>query len=163
MGRVAKNFSNRKEKIKEIPEEVTEDLNENEEVFEEGVEEESLEPSEDVVTKEVTNINEDGIVEHTLKITPAPNTEAVVVDTGTKFSELSDHKVNFVDFYQDTRTFLAKANSTKFILITFLMVTIPFLLVYDYISADVYKDMIVLLAISYLGVDVYEKKSMIKK
>lgn len=163
MGRVAKNFSNRKEKIKEIPEEVTEDLNENEEVFEEGIEEESLEPSEDVVTKEVTNINEDGIVEHTLKITPAPNTEAVVVDTNTKFSDLSDHKVNFVDFYQDTRTFLAKANSTKFILITFLMITIPFLLVYDYISADVYKDMIVLLAISYLGVDVYEKKSMIKK
>ena len=163
MGRVVKNLSNRVERVKEIPEEVTEDLNENEEVFEEGIEEESLEPSEDVVTKEVTNINEDGIVEHTLKITPATNTEAVVVDTGTKFSELSDHKVNFVDFYQDTRTFLAKANSTKFILITFLMITIPFLLVYDYISADVYKDMIVLLAISYLGVDVYEKKSMIKK
>ena len=163
MGRVAKNFSNRKEKIKEIPEEVTESLDENEEVFEEGIEEKSSEPSEDVVTKEVTNINEDGIVEHTLKITPAPNTEAVVVDTGTKFSDLSDHKVNFVDFYQDTRTFLDKANSTKFILITFLMITIPFLLVYNYISADVYKDMIVLLAISYLGVDVYEKKSMIKK
>lgn len=163
MGRVAKNFSNRKEKIKEIPEEVTEDLNENEEVFEEGVEEESLEPSEDVVTKEVTGVTDEGREEHTLKITPSPNTEAVVVDTGTKFSELSDHKVNFVDFYQDTRTFLAKANSTKFILITFLMITIPFLLVYNYISADVYKDMIVLLAISYLGVDVYEKKSMIKK
>ncbi len=163
MGRVAKNFSNRKEKVKEIPEEVTESLDENEEVFEEGIEEKSSEPSEDVVTKEVTNINEDGIVEHTLKITPAPNTEAVVVDTNTKFSDLSDHKVNFVDFYQDTRTFLAKANSTKFILITFLMTTIPFLLVYNYISADVYKDMIILLAISYLGVDVYEKKSMIKK
>ena len=163
MGRVAKNFSNRKEKIKEIPEEVTEDLNENEEAFEEGVEEESLEPSEDIVTKEVSGVTDEGREEHTLKITPSPNTEAVVVDTGTKFSELSDHKVNFVDFYQDTRTFLAKANSTKFILITFLMITIPFLLVYDYISADVYKDMIVLLAISYLGVDVYEKKSMIKK
>ena len=163
MGRVAKNFSNRKEKVKEIPEEVTEDLNENEEAFEEGVEEESLEPSEDVVTKEVTGVTNEGREEHTLKITPSPNTEAVVVDTGTKFSELSDHKVNFVDFYQDTRTFLAKANSTKFILITFLMITIPFLLVYNYISADVYKDMIVLLAISYLGVDVYEKKSMIKK
>jgi hypothetical protein len=163
MGRVAKNFSNRKEKVKEIPEEVTESLDENEEVFKEGIEEKSSEPSEDVVTKEVTNINEDGIVEHTLKITPAPNTEAVVVDTGTKFSDLSDHKVNFVDFYQDTRTFLAKANSTKFILITFLMITIPLLLIYNYISADVYKDMIVLLAISYLGVDVYEKKSMIKK
>lgn len=163
MGRVAKNFSNRKEKVKEIPEEVTESLDENEEVFEEGIEEEFLEPSEDVVTKEVTGVTDEGREEHTLKITPSPNTEAVVVDTGTKFSELSDHKVNFVDFYQDTRTFLAKANSTKFILITFLMITIPFLLVYNYISADVYKDMIVLLAISYLGVDVYEKKSMIKK
>ena len=163
MGRVAKNFSNRKEKIKEIPEEITESLDENEEVFEENVEEEPLESSEDIVTKEVTSVTEEGREEHTLKITPSPNTEAVVVDTGTKFSELSDHKVNFVDFYQDTRTFLAKANSTKFILITFLMITIPFLLVYNYISADVYKDMIVLLAISYLGVDVYEKKSMIKK
>lgn len=159
MGRVAKNFSNRNEKVKEIPEEVTESLDEHEEVFEE----ESLEPSEDIVTKEVTSVTEEGREEHTLKITPSPNTEAVVVDTGTKFSELSDHKVNFVDFYQDTRTFLAKANSTKFILITFLMVTIPLLLIYNYISADVYKDMIVLLAISYLGVDVYEKKSMIKK
>ena len=163
MGRVAKNFSNRKEKIKEIPEEVTESLDENEEVFEENVEEEPLESSEDIVTKEVTGVTDEGREEHTLKITPSPNTEAVVVDTGTKFSDLSDHKVNFVDFYQDTRTFLAKANSTKFILITFLMITIPFLLVYNYISADVYKDMIVLLAISYLGVDVYEKKSMIKK
>ena len=163
MGRVVKNFSNRTEKVKEIPEEVTESLDENEEVFEEGIEEEFLEPSEDVVTKEITGVTDEGREEHTLKITPSPNTEAVVVDTGTKFSELSDHKVNFVDFYQDTRTFLAKANSTKFILITFLMITIPFLLVYNYISADVYKDMIVLLAISYLGVDVYEKKSMIKK
>ena len=163
MGRVVKNLSNRVERVKEIPEEVTEDLNENEEVFEEGIEEKSSEPSEDVVTKEVTSVTEEGREEHTLKITPSPNTEAVVVDTVTKFSDLSDHKVNFVDFYQDTRTFLAKANSTKFILITFLMITIPFLLVYDYISADVYKDMIVLLAISYLGVDVYEKKSMIKK
>ena len=163
MGRVARNFSNRKEKVKEIPEEVTEGLDENEEVFEEGVEEESLEPFEDVITKEVSGVTDEGREEHTLKITPSPNTEAVVVDTGTKFSELSDHKVNFVDFYQDTRTFLAKANSTKFILITFLMITIPFLLVYNYISADVYKDMIILLAISYLGVDVYEKKSMIKK
>ena len=163
MGRVAKNFSNRNEKVKEIPEEVTESLDENEEVFEGGIEEEFLEPSEDVVTKEVTGVTDEGREEHTLKITPSPNTEAVVVDTGTKFSDLSDYKVNFVDFYQDTRTFLAKANSTKFILITFLMITIPFLLVYNYISADVYKDMIVLLAISYLGVDVYEKKSMIKK
>ena len=100
---------------------------------------------------------------HILRIKPSEKINEVVVENSSKFSELEDHEVNFVDFYQDTRTFLAKANSTKFILITFLMITIPFLLVYDYISADVYKDMIVLLAISYLGVDVYEKKSMIKK
>ena len=62
MGRVVKNFPNRTEKVKEIPEEVIEDLGENEEVFEEGVEEESSEPSEDVVTKEVTNINQDVLV-----------------------------------------------------------------------------------------------------
>lgn len=158
MAKVIKKFANKNERLEEteIP-------------IEEGIEEYENIPSipesdvDDIVTKKVSNVTDEGREEHTLKITPSPNTEAVVVDTGTKFSELSDHKVNFVDFYQDTRTFLAKANSTKFILITFLMITIPLLLIYNYISADVYKDMIVLLAISYLGVDVYEKKSMIKK
>lgn len=117
----------------------------------------------DIVTKEVTSVTDEGREEHTLKITPSPNTEAVVVDTGTKFSELSDHKVNFVDFYQDTRTFLAKANSTKFILVCYLMITIPLLLIFGYLSEDVYKDMVILISIGYLGIDVYEKKSMIKK
>lgn len=133
----------------------------SEEVLEEVKEEdfnESNGPLRDIVTKEVSD-NRD---EHVLKITPSQNTEAVVVDTGTKFSDLSDRKVNFVDFYQDTRTFLAKANSTKFILICFLMFTIPLLLINGYVSEDVYKDMVILIAISYLGVDVYEKKSMIK-
>ena len=162
MGRVVKNFSNRNEKLEEAEIPVEEGIEEYEDIP--SIPESDVDlPASDIVTKEVTSVTEEGREEHTLKITPSPNTEAVVVDTGTKFSELSDHKVNFVDFYQDTRTFLAKANSTKFILITFLMITIPFLLVYNYISADVYKDMIVLLAISYLGVDVYEKKSMIKK
>lgn len=162
MGRVVKNFSNRNEKLEEAEIPVEEGIEEYEDIP--SIPESDVDlPASDIVTKEVTSVTEEGREEHTLKITPSPNTEAVVVDTGTKFSELSDHKVNFVDFYQDTRTFLAKANSTKFILITFLMITIPFLLIYNYISADVYKDMIVLLAISYLGVDVYEKKSMIKK
>ena len=162
MGRVVKNFSNRNEKLEEAEIPVEEGIEEYEDVP--SIPDPDIDsPVSDIVTKEVTSVTDEGREEHTLKITPSPNTEAVVVDTGTKFSELSDHKVNFVDFYQDTRTFLAKANSTKFILITFLMITIPFLLVYNYISADVYKDMIVLLAISYLGVDVYEKKSMIKK
>lgn len=162
MGRVVKKFANKNERLEETEIPVEEDIEEYEAIP--SIPEPDTDSSvSDIVTKEVTGVTDEGREEHTLKITPSPNTEAVVVDTGTKFSELSDHKVNFVDFYQDTRTFLAKANSTKFILITFLMITIPFLLVYNYISADVYKDMIVLLAISYLGVDVYEKKSMIKK
>ena len=162
MAKVIKKFANKNEKLEEIEIPVEESIEEYEDIP--SIPESDVDSSvSDIVTKEVTGVTDEGREEHTLKITPSPNTEAVVVDTGTKFSELSDHKVNFVDFYQDTRTFLAKANSTKFILITFLMITIPFLLIYNYISADVYKDMIVLLAISYLGVDVYEKKSMIKK
>ena len=162
MAKVIKKFANKNEKSEELEIPVEESIEEYEDIS--STPEPDIDESmNDIVTKEVSGVTDEGREEHTLKITPSPNTEAVVVDTGTKFSELSDHKVNFVDFYQDTRTFLAKANSTKFILITFLMITIPFLLVYDYISADVYKDMIVLLAISYLGVDVYEKKSMIKK
>ena len=162
MAKVIKKFANKNERLEETEIPVEEDIEEYEDIP--SISEPDTDSSvSDIVTKEVTGVTDEGREEHTLKITPSPNTEAVVVDTGTKFSELSDHKVNFVDFYQDTRTFLAKANSTKFILITFLMITIPFLLVYDYISADVYKDMIVLLAISYLGVDVYEKKSMIKR
>ena len=100
---------------------------------------------------------------HILRIKPSEKINEVVVENSSKFSELEDHKVNFVDLYQDTRTFLAKANSTKFILVCYLMVTIPLLLIYGYVSEDVYKDMVILIAISYLGVDVYEKKSMIKK
>lgn len=162
MGRVVKKFANKNERLEEAEIPVEEGIEEYEDIP--SIPESDVESSvDDIVTKEVSSVTDEGREEHTLKITPSPNTEAVVVDTGTKFSDLSDHKVNFVDFYQDTRTFLAKANSTKFILITFLMITIPLLLIYNYISADVYKDMIVLLAISYLGVDVYEKKSMIKK
>lgn len=162
MAKVIKKFANKNEKLEEFEIPVEESIEEYEDIP--SIPESDVDSSvSDIVTKEVTGVTDEGREEHTLKITPSPNTEAVVVDTGTKFSELSDHKVNFVDFYQDTRTFLAKANSTKFILITFLMITIPLLLIYNYISADVYKDMIVLLAISYLGVDVYEKKSMIKK
>ena len=100
---------------------------------------------------------------HILRIKPSEKINEVVVENSSKFSELEDHKVNFVDLYQDTRTFLAKANSTKFILVCYLMITIPLLLIYGYVSEDVYKDMVILISIGYLGIDVYEKKSMIKK
>ena len=98
-----------------------------------------------------------------LRIKPSEKIDEVVVENSKKFSDLEDHKVDFVDFYQDTRTFLAKTNSTKFILIAYLMLSIPVLLVYGYIAEDIYKDMVILLAITYLGVDVYEKKSLVRK
>ena len=100
---------------------------------------------------------------HILRIKPSEKINEVVVENSSKFSDLEDHKVNFVDFYQDTRTFLSKANSTKFILVCYLMITIPLLLIFGYVSEDVYKDMVILISIGYLGIDVYEKKSMIKK
>ena len=100
---------------------------------------------------------------HILRIKPSEKINEVVVENSSKFSDLEDDKVNFVDLYQDTRTFLAKANSTKFMLVCYLMVTIPLLLMYGYVSEDVYKDMVILISIGYLGIDVYEKKSMIKK
>ena len=100
---------------------------------------------------------------HILRIKPSEKINEVVVENSSKFSELEDHKVNFVDLYQDTRTFLAKANSTKFMLVCYLMITIPLLLIFGYVSEDVYKDMVILISIGYLGIDVYEKKAMIKK
>lgn len=100
---------------------------------------------------------------HILRIKPSEKINEVVVENSSKFSDLEDHKVDFVDLYQDTRTFLAKANSTKFILVCYLMITIPLLLIFGYVSEDVYKDMVILISIGYLGIDVYEKKSMIKK
>ena len=48
-------------------------------------------------------------------------------------------------------------------LVCYLMFTIPLLLIFGYVSEDVYKDMVILISIGYLGIDVYEKKSMIKK
>ena len=42
------------------------------------------------------------------------------------------------------------------------MLSIPALLLYGYISEDVYREMVIILAMTYLGVDVYEKKSLIK-
>ena len=125
------------------------------------IEEPIVEDSTSLGASEISRETQDN--SHILRIKPSEKINEVVVENSSKFSELEDHKVNFVDLYQDTRTFLAKANSTKFILVCYLMVTIPLLLIYGYVSEDVYKDMVILIAISYLGVDVYEKKSMIKK
>lgn len=78
------------------------------------------------------------------------------------FSDISDGKVTLSDFYHDTRSFLDKANSTKFILLVFLMLTIPLLLLAGKIGVDTYQEMVLILSLSYLGVDVYERKNFIR-
>ena len=85
------------------------------------------------------------------------------IERKTQFSDVTDNKVSFSDFYHDTRSFLDKTNSTKFILVCYLVIITPLLLVHGYISPDIYKDMIVLIALGYLGADIYEKKSLLKK
>ena len=140
------------------------------EKFEDSEVVEDIDPIiEDTVVQDTTSLGASEISRetqdnsHILRIKPSEKINEVVVENSSKFSDLEDHKVNFVDLYQDTRTFLAKANSTKFILVCYLMVTIPLLLIYGYVSEDVYKDMVILISIGYLGIDVYEKKAMIKK
>ena len=141
----------------------TEEL-ENSEIIEDIdpiIEDPVVEDTTSIGASEISRETQDNA--HILRVKPSEKINEVIVENSSKFSELEDHEVNFVDFYQDTRTFLNKANSTKFILVCYLMITIPLLLVFGYVSEDVYKDMVILLAISYLGVDVYERKAMIKK
>ena len=109
-------------------------------------------------TEEVIDTEDDSIETITLKSAPSTTIESVPI----QFSDVSDNKVRFSDFYHDARSFLSKANSTKFILVSYLMLSIPALLLYGYISEDVYREMVTILAITYLGVDVYEKKALLK-
>lgn len=103
--------------------------------------------------------------EYVLKVTPSSNTEAVIIDTGsTKFADVSDdNKVYFSDFYHDTRTFLSKANSTKFIIVVYLLLLFPFLLYLGLISDTTYRELVLILTLPYLGLDVLEKKTLLKR
>ena len=109
-------------------------------------------------TEETVDTEDDSSETITLKSASSTTIESVPV----QFSDVSDNKVRFSDFYHDARSFLSKANSTKFILVSYLMLSIPVLLLCGYISEDVYREMVIILAITYLGVDVYEKKALLK-
>lgn len=100
----------------------------------------------------------------TLKITPSSSTDRVVVDTNTheNLSKLEGPKVRFVDFYKDARTFLEKANSTKFVLVSYILLSSPVLLMLGYLSEDVYREILIIISLTYLGVDVYEKKTQVR-
>lgn len=99
----------------------------------------------------------------TLKVTPSADTDRVVVDTTTheNLSKLEGTKVRFVDFYKDARTFLEKANSTKFVLVSYILLSSPILLMLGYLSEDVYREILIIISLTYLGVDAYEKKSQV--
>lgn len=114
--------------------------------------------SENPSTSEDVSVKHDGDT-----ITVKSTRTQTTVEKETTFSDVSDNKVYFSDFYHDARSFLDKTNSTKFILLVFLMITIPLLLVTGYIQEDVYQDMVLVIALCYLGVDVYEKKSLIRR
>lgn len=101
----------------------------------------------------------------TLKVTPSAETDRVVVDTNTheRLSKLEGSKVRFVDFYRDARTFLEKANSTKFVLVSYILLTSPLLLMGGFLSEDVYREILIIISLTYLGVDAYEKRSLVRK
>lgn len=81
-----------------------------------------------------------------------------------EFSDVSkDGKVNFSDLYIDTRTFLSKANSTKFIIVCFILILSPWLLYLGYLAEDTYREIVLWTTLSYMGVDVYENRKMIRK
>ena len=113
----------------------------------------------------VSAIEEDG--ENKLEVTPSEDTDQVVVNTDktlpSQFSKLEGKHLRFKDFYQDARTFLEKANSTKFILVVYILLTSPLLLMGGYLSETVYREILILITLTYLGVDVYEKKALVRK
>jgi hypothetical protein len=67
------------------------------------------------------------------------------------------------DFYKDCRTFFEKASSTKFVVTMFVLITNPLLLYFGVLPSQVYQEIILLTTLTYLGVDVYEKKITRKK
>lgn len=74
-----------------------------------------------------------------------------------QFSDIEkDGRVDFADVYVDARSFLAKANTTKFVITAFILVLAPMLLVQGHLSEDVFRELMLITALAYLGVDAYE-------
>lgn len=99
-----------------------------------------------------------------ITVTPSEDTGQVVVDTDrSHFSDLTGRKIRFVDIYQDARTLMQKTNSTKFIVISYSLLALTSLLMMGFISPAVFKDMFIMLALSYMGVDAFEKQALMRK
>lgn len=91
-----------------------------------------------------------------------PPAQSLIAPEPSKFATLDSGKLRIVDMYQDARTFFQAANSTKFVVTAFGLLTIPLLLMFGFISPDIYKDMTIILTLTYLGADVFEKQALIK-
>lgn len=100
-----------------------------------------------------------------ITVATGENTEKVVVDTynGSTFSPLDSGRLRITDLYRDARTLLQKTNSTKFVVTAYSMLAVTALLMLGFIDSEVYKDMTLILTLSYLGADVVEKGVMINK
>lgn len=109
----------------------------------------------------VTESEDDKVI----TVATGENTEKVVIDTynGSTFSPLDSGRLRITDLYRDARTLLQKTNSTKFIVTAYSLLAVTALLMLGYIDPDVYKDMTLVLTLSYLGADVVEKGVMINK
>lgn len=109
----------------------------------------------------VTESEDDKVI----TVATGENTEKVVVDTynGSTFSPLDSGRLRITDLYRDARTLLQKTNSTKFVVTAYSMLAVTALLMLGFIDAEVYKDMTLILTLSYLGADVVEKGVMINK
>lgn len=105
--------------------------------------------------------------ETTLRVSPSSKTDQVIVETNNdsheNFSKLDGNRLKLIDFYRDARTFLEKANSTKFIVVAFILINSPILLMTGHLTELVYREIIIIIALTYLGVDAYEKRSVFRR
>lgn len=116
----------------------------------------------------MNTLSEDPLVQESeddkvITVETSDTTEKVVVDTSQAFSPLDTGRLRFTDLYRDARTLLQKTNSTKFVVTAYSMLAVTMLLMLGYIDSEIYKDMTLILTLSYLGADVVEKQVMIKK
>lgn len=83
----------------------------------------------------------------------------VITPPSTKFSDIEkDGKVNLSDIYTDARAFLDKTNFSKFVIVAFTLLLSPLLLYYGHLDAHTYREIIIIISLTYLGVDAYQNR-----
>lgn len=76
-----------------------------------------------------------------------------------KFSEVDkDGKLDIKDVYVDVRAFLDRTNFSKFIIVSFTLILSPFLLYLGLLDAHTYREIVLIMGLTYLGVDAYQNR-----